>query len=90
MVDNNVLKIKFKKYLDSFLLLNLLFVIFSSLFFIFALIMEINRKSIFLDYFRRIWQPLILPAISILIVSTLTIAIFSWLKSLWRSEEEDI
>ncbi len=90
MVDNNVFKIKFKKYLDSFLLLNLLFVIFSSLFFIFALIMEINRKSIFLDYFRRIWQPLILPAISILIVSTLTIAIFSWLKSLWRSEEEDI
>ena len=49
-----------------------------------------NLKSIFLDFFRRIWEPLILPTITILISSTLLIAIISWLKSKLRLEEEDI
>jgi len=83
-------KFDFKKYLDNFLLCNLFIVIFSSLFFIFSLIMEINGKSIFLDFFRRIWEPFILPTISILISSTLLIAIISWLKKKLHLEEEDI
>ena len=82
--------IDFKKYLDNFLLLNLFIVIFSSLFFIFSLIMEINGKSIFLDFFRRIWEPFILPTITILISSTLLLAIISWLKKKLLPEEEDI
>ena len=85
-----IAKFDFKKYLDNFLLCNLFLVILSSLFFIFSLIMEINGKSIFLDFFRRIWQPFILPTITILISSTLLIAIISWLKKKLLLEEEDI
>jgi len=80
----------FKKYLDNFLLCNLFIVIFSALFFIFSLIMEINGKSIYLDFFRRIWDPFILPSITILIFSTLFLAFISWLKKKVLSEEEDI
>ena len=83
-------KFDFKKYLDNFLLCNLFLVIFSALFFIFSLIMEINGKSIFLDFFRRIWEPFILPTITILISSTLLIAIISWLKKKLLPEGEDI
>jgi len=87
---NWIPKIDLKKYLDNFLLCNLFIVIFSALFFIFALIMEINGKSIFLDFFRKIWDPFILPTISILISSSLVIAIVSWLKKKLPLEEEDI
>ena len=80
----------FKKYLDNFLLFNLFIVIFSSLFFIFSLVMEITGQSIFLEFFRRIWEPFILPTITILISSTLLIAITSWLKKKLLPEEEDI
>ena len=80
----------FKKYLDNFLLFNLFIVIFSGLFFIFSLIMEINGNSIFLNFFRRIWEPFILPAITILIFSTLLIAFISWLKKKVLPEDEDI
>ena len=83
-------KFDFKKYLDNFLLCNLFIVIFSALFFIFSLIMKINGKSIFLDFFRWIWQPFILPTITILILSTLLIALISWLKKILLLEEEDI
>ena len=83
-------KLDLKKFLDNFLLCNLFIVIFSSLFFIFSLIMEINGKSIFLDFFRRIWEPFILPAITILIFSTLLIAFISWLKKIVLPEAEDI
>ncbi len=82
--------IDFKKYIDNFLLSNLFIVIFSALFFLFSLIMEINGKSIFLKFFRRIWEPFILPTITILISSTLLIAIISWLKKKLLAEEEDI
>ena len=85
-----ILRFDFKKYLDNFLLCNLFIVIFSALFFIFALIMEINGNSIFLDFFRKIWDPFILPTISILISSSLVIAIVSWLKKKLLLEEEDI
>ena len=87
---NFIAKFDFKKYLDNFLLCNLFIVIFCSLFFIFSLIMEINGKSIFLNFFRRIWEPFILPTITILISSTLLLAIISWLKKKLLLEEEDI
>jgi len=89
MVDF-ISKFDFKKYLDNFLLCNLFIVIFSSLFFIFSLVMEINGKSIFLNFFRRIWEPFILPAITVLISSTLLIALISWLKKKLLLEGEDI
>ena len=87
---NFISKFDFKKYLDNFLLCNLFVVIFSALFFIFSLIMEINGQSTFLDFFRKIWEPFILPAISILISSSLLLAIISWLKRKLLLQEEDI
>ncbi len=87
---NFISKFDFKKYLDNFLLCNLFVVIFSALFFIFSLIMEINGQSTFLDFFRKIWEPFILPSISILISSSLLLAIISWLKRKLLLEEEDI
>ena len=89
-MSNFISRFDFKKYLDNFLLCNLFVVIFSALFFIFSLIMEINGKSIFLDFFRKIWEPFILPAISILIFSSLLLAIISWLKRKLLLQEEDI
>ena len=80
----------FKKYLDNFLICNLFIVIFSSLFFIFSLIMDINGQSIFLEFFRKIWEPLILPSITILIFSTVLIAFISWLKKKVLPSETDI
>ena len=89
-MSNFISRFDFKKYLDNFLLCNLFVVIFSALYFLFSLIMEINGKSIFLDFFRKIWEPFILPAISILISSSLLLAIISWLKRKLLLEEEDI
>ena len=83
-------RIDLKKYLDNFLLCNLFIVILSALFFIFSLIMEINGKPIFLDFFRRLWEPFILPTITIMISSTLLVALISWLKKQLLLEDEDI
>ncbi len=90
MKDNQVFKSNFREYLDNFLLVNLFLVIFSSIFFLFALVMEINGQTMFLDFFRRIWKPVILPTISILISSSLLIAVISWLKRKLLLEDEDI
>ncbi len=87
---NLISKFDFKKYLDYFLLFNLFIVILSSFFFIFSLIMEINGQSIFLDLFRRLWEPFILPTITIMISSTLLVALISWLKKQLLLEDEDI
>ena len=89
-MNDFISKFDFKKYLDNFLLCNLFIVIFSALFFIFSLIMKINGQTIFLDLFRRIWEPFILPTITILISSTLLVSLISWLKKKLLREEEDI
>jgi len=86
-MTNFIPEFDFKKYLDNFLLCNLFVVILSAFFFLFSLIMEINGKSIFLDFFRRMWQPFVLPAITILISSTLLISTISWLKKKLLPEE---
>ncbi len=89
-MENKRSKFNIGKYLDIFLSVNLFLVIFSSLFFAIALVMEINGKSSFLNFFRRIWQPVILPSISVLISSTLVIGVISWLKRKLPLESEDI
>tara|TARA_Y100000589_G_C26716091_1_gene451830 strand:+ start:214 stop:486 length:273 start_codon:yes stop_codon:yes gene_type:complete len=90
MSPKNIFKLKFKEYLDMFLLLNLFLVIFSSFFFLVALIMKINGNSIFLNFFRRIWEPVILPTITILISSSLINAFIAWLRRRLPLQEEDI
>ena len=81
---------RLKEIVDNFLLVNLFAVIFFSLFFIFAVIMQINGVFIFLDFFQNIWNPLIVPLITILIVSSLVNGINSWWRRKLLSQEEDI
>ena len=81
---------RLNEIIDNFLLLNLFVVIFFAIFFIFALIMQMNGVFIFLDFFQKLWNPLIVPMITILIVSTLVTGINSWWRRKWLSQEEDI
>ena len=81
---------KLVKIVDNFLLINLFIVIIFAIFFIFAVIMQINDVFIFLNFFQKIWNPIIVPLITILIVSTLLNAINSWWRRKWLSQEEDI
>ena len=81
---------KLKVIIDNFLLINLFVVIFFSMFFMFAVIMQINRVFIFLNFFQKLWNPFIVPLITILIVSTLFNGINSWWRRKWLSQEEDI
>jgi len=83
------LKINFKKIIDNFLLVNLFLVIIFAFYFIFSVIMQINGKFIFLEFFQKLWNPLIIPLITILIVSSLTNGVTSWLQRRLRSQEED-
>ena len=83
------MKINFKKIIDNFLLVNLFLVIIFAFYFIFSVIMQINGKFIFLEFFQKLWNPLIIPLITILIVSSLTNGVTSWLQRRLRSQEED-
>ena len=83
-------QIRLKEIVDNLLLVNLIAVIFFALFFIFAVIMQINGVYIFLDFFQNLWNPLIVPLITILIVSALANGISSWWKRKLLSQEEDI
>ena len=80
----------FKRIIDNFLLVNLFIVIFFALFFIFAIIMQLNGIFIFIDFIQIIWNPLIVPLISILIIGALVNGINSWLRRKLLSQEEDI
>ena len=82
-MENN----KFKSFIDQVLLINLFLVIIFAFFFIFSVIMEINGFSIYLDLFRRIWNPFIIPLITLLILSSLWSGINSWLMQ--REHFED-
>ena len=81
---------KFKEVIDNFLLVNLFMVIFFALFFIFAVIMKFNGVLIFLEFIQKVWNPLIVPLITILIISSLINGINSWLRHKWLSQEKDI
>ena len=81
---------KILEIIDKLLLVNLFTVIFFAIFFIFSVIMNINGVSIFLDFVQKIWNPLIVPLITILIISSLIDGINSWWKRKLLSQEEDI
>ena len=84
------LKSKIKNWIDNVLLFNLFLVIIFAFFFIFAVIMQLNGVYIFLSFFNNIWNPLIIPLISILILGSLVNGIISWLQQKVLSQEEDI
>ena len=79
-----------KQIIDNVLLINLFTVIFFALFFIFAIIMQLNGVFIFIDFIQKVWNPLIVPLITILIISALVNGINSWWKRKLLSREEDI
>ena len=79
-----------KKIIDNFLLINLFTVIFFAIFFAFAIIMQLNGKYIFINFIQRVWNPFIVPLITILIIGALVNGINSWWRRKLLSREEDI
>ena len=86
--DNN--QNKLKQTIDNLLLINLFAVIFFAIFFIFAIIMQLNGIFIFINFIQLVWNPLIVPLITILITGALLNGINSWWRRKLLSQEEDI
>ena len=81
---------KLKQIIDNLLLINLFTVIFFAIFFIFAIIMQLNGIFIFINFIQIVWNPLIVPLITILIIGALVNGITSWWRRKLLSQEEDI
>ena len=79
-----------KRIIDNFLLINLFTVIFFAVFFIFAIIMQLNGIFIFINFILIVWNPIIVPLITILIIGALVNGINSWWRRKLLSQEEDI
>ena len=79
-----------KQIIDNLLLINLFTVIFFSIFFIFAIIMQLNGIFIFINFIQIVWNPLVVPLITILILGALVNGINSWWRRKLLSQEEDI
>ncbi|MDC3121620.1 hypothetical protein OA438_00735 [Prochlorococcus sp. AH-716-J21] len=81
---------KLKQIIDNLLLINLFIVIFFAIFFIFAIFMQLNGKFIFINFIQIVWNPLVVPLITILIIGALVNGINSWWQRKLLSQEEDI
>ena len=81
---------KLKQMIDNLLLINLFTVIFFAIFFIFAIIMQLNGIFIFINFIQIVWNPLVVPLITILIIGALVNGINSWWRRKLLSQEEDI
>ena len=81
---------KFKQIIDNLLLINLFLVIFFAIFFIFAIIMQLNGIFIFINFIQIVWNPLVVPLITIFIIGALVNGINSWWRRKLLSQEEDI
>ena len=79
-----------KQIIDNLLLINLFTVIFFAIFFIFSIIMQLNGILIFINFIQIVWNPLIVPLITILIIGALVNGINSWWRRKLLSQEEDI
>ena len=81
---------KLKQIIDNLLLINLFTVVFFAIFFIFAIIMQLNGIFIFINFIQIVWNPLVVPLITILIIGALVNGINSWWRRKLLSQEEDI
>ena len=81
---------KLKQIIDNLLLINLFTVIFFAIFFIFAIIMQLKGIFVFINFIQIVWNPLIVPLITILIMGALINGINSWWRRKLLSQEEDI
>jgi len=89
-ISTDLSKDELKQIIDNLLLINLFTVIFFAIFFIFAIIMQLNGIFIFINFIQIVWNPLIVPLITILIIGALVNGINSWWRSKLLSQEEDI
>ena len=80
----------FKQIIDNLLLINLFIVVFFAFFFIFAIIMQLNGIFIFINFIQIVWNPLVVPLITILIIGALVNGLNSWWRRKLLSQEEDI
>ena len=80
---------KLKQIIDNLLLINLFTVIFFAILFIFAIIMQLNGIFIFINFIQIVWNPLVVPLITILIIGALVNGINSWWRRKLLSQEED-
>ena len=53
-------------------------------------VMNLNGVSVFLDFVQKIWNPLIVPLITVLIISSIINGINSWWRRKLLGQEEDI
>ncbi len=83
-------KIKLKQIIDNLLLINLFTVIVFAIFFIFAIIMQLNGIFIFINFIQIVWNPFIVPLITILIIVALVNGFNSWWRRKLLAQEEDI
>ena len=81
---------KLKQIIDNLLFINLFTVIFFAIFFIFAIIMQLNGIFIFINFIQIVWNPLVVPLITILMIGALVNGINSWWRRKLLSQEEDI
>ena len=81
---------KLKQIIDNLPLINFFVVIFFAIFFLFAIIMQLNGKFIFINFIQIVWNPLVVPLITILIIGALVNGINSWWRRKLLSQEEDI
>jgi len=81
---------KLQQIIDNLLLINLFTVIFFAIFFIFAIIMQLNGIFVFINFIQIVWNPLVVPLITILIIGALVNGINSWWRRKLLSQEEDI
>ena len=81
---------KLKQIIDNLLLINLFTVIFFAIFFIFSIIMQLNGIFIFINFIQLVWNPLVVPLITIFIIGALVNGINSWWRRKLLSQEEDI
>ena len=81
---------KLKQIIDNLLLINLFTVIFFAIFFIFAIIMQLNGIFVFINFIQIVWNPLVVPLITILMIGALVNGINSWWRRRLLSQEEDI
>ena len=79
-----------KQIIDNLLLINLFTVIFFAIFFIFAILMQLNGIFIFINFIQIVWNPLIVPLITILILGALVNGINSWWRRKLLAQEEEI
>ena len=86
--DNN--QNTLQKIIDNLLLINLFAVIFFAIFFIFSVVMQLKGIFIFINFIQRVWNPLVIPLITILIIGALVNGINSWLRRKLLAREEDI